>query len=110
VALEDLSNKGAVLPKLLGGFREAVVGLGKTFEEGRLAQERLGNHIAGLISEQLGILRAISARRSSASAITSTQIRTIIGKGVLRLAMAAVRGKHFIGFFCGQPNLPLYIG
>jgi hypothetical protein len=34
-----------------------VVGLGKTFEEGRLARKRLSNHIAGLISEQVGILR-----------------------------------------------------
>lgn len=54
MALEDLVEQGVVLPKLLTGFEEAVVG---TFEEGRLAQERLGNHIAGLISEQLGILR-----------------------------------------------------
>ena len=57
VALEDLVEQGVVLPKLLAEFREAVGGLGKTFEEGRLGQERLGNHIASLISEQLGILR-----------------------------------------------------
>ena len=57
VALEDLVEQGVVLPKLLTEFREAVGGLGRTFEEGRLGQERLGNHIASLISEQLGILR-----------------------------------------------------
>ncbi len=56
-ALEDLVEQGVAMPKLIAEFRASVGELGKTFEAGRLGQERLGNRIADLISEQVGILR-----------------------------------------------------